>query len=453
MSTCNCPTILADCIGVNSPVTGLSSLAPDVCYFYASCCPGSDAYAPPILAGVVFTSSCNCTTLGATTQAEADALAAAACGGLAGAASAPPGQDSIKPLYPFMCLNISATDPPTYVVSGTEETLDWTFSGLMPPGMSLAKQSNNSVELVGTPSDAGNFNFSITAALTQNPGLTVQVDDVLQVLGIVNAPMLIDPNADTGWSVRLPSAVCGTYYGQTIRTSGGTNPITFKATTGNVDQLPSWLMLSSDGIVAGTPPDTVVQTDVYFDVEMTDANGNSCVQTLRFFVECSILQPPDALVCIPYSERLTGCPAAHPLSWSAVGIIPQGFYLATDGTLSGTSTVNGPITFEAQFMTDHGLCIKPVTLNVTGKMVYYNIYVDVYYYGNNESGYGFDLSNGYPPHSGDTVTTYPAGFTRTTGHVQTTANLCTAAGPLFDTGYIPLEDKGPYYGAYSYTLP
>ena len=334
MSTCPCPTVLADCIGVNSPITGLSSLAPDVCYFYASCCPGSDAYAPPILAGVILTASCNCTTLGATTQAEADALAAAACGGLGGGASAPPappGQDSIKPLYPFLCLNISATDPPTYVVGGTEETLDWTFSGLMPPGMSLAKQSNNSVELVGTPSDAGNFNFSITAALTQNPGLTVQVDDVLQVLGIVNAPMLIDPNADTGWSVRLAAAHCRQIYNQPLLTAGGTAPITFKPAALPSEQLPSWLTLSPDGILAGTPPDTAVLTDVYFDVEMTDANGNSCVQTLVFFVACSIDNPPDALVCIPYSERLTGCPAAHPLSWSAVGIIPQGFYLATDG--------------------------------------------------------------------------------------------------------------------------
>lgn len=80
MSACNCPTILGDCIGVNSPITGLSSEAVDQCLFYAACSPRADAFAPPPLGGGIVTQTCAYTVVVGLTQAEADALAAAICG-------------------------------------------------------------------------------------------------------------------------------------------------------------------------------------------------------------------------------------------------------------------------------------------------------------------------------------------------------------------------------------
>lgn len=82
MSKRACPFILGDCIGVDSPIIGLSSQADDTRYFYADCSPVSDAFAPPPLGGGIVTQSCEKITLAATTQAEADALAAAVCGGI-----------------------------------------------------------------------------------------------------------------------------------------------------------------------------------------------------------------------------------------------------------------------------------------------------------------------------------------------------------------------------------
>jgi hypothetical protein len=80
MSARPCPTILGDCIGVDSPIIGLSSQAPDPRYYYASCTPGADAYSPPPLGGGIFVPSCDYILVAGNTQAEADALAAAICG-------------------------------------------------------------------------------------------------------------------------------------------------------------------------------------------------------------------------------------------------------------------------------------------------------------------------------------------------------------------------------------
>lgn len=79
MSARPCPIIVGDCIGVDSPVTGLSSEAEDVVYYYASCSPVADAFAPPALGGGIVTQHCQYTVLAATSQAEANALAAEAC--------------------------------------------------------------------------------------------------------------------------------------------------------------------------------------------------------------------------------------------------------------------------------------------------------------------------------------------------------------------------------------
>lgn len=80
MSSRPCPTILGDCIGVDSPITGLSSQASDQVWYYADCSPYSDAFAPPPLGGGIVTQKCEYTVVVGATQAEADALAAAACG-------------------------------------------------------------------------------------------------------------------------------------------------------------------------------------------------------------------------------------------------------------------------------------------------------------------------------------------------------------------------------------
>lgn len=79
MSARPCSIIIGDCIGVDSPITGLSSQAADVLYYYASCSPAADAFAPAPLGGGIVTQQCSSVVLAATTQAEADALAAAAC--------------------------------------------------------------------------------------------------------------------------------------------------------------------------------------------------------------------------------------------------------------------------------------------------------------------------------------------------------------------------------------
>lgn len=80
MSARPCPIALFDCIGVDSPITGLSSESPDPVLYYAYCKLFFDPYAPPPLGGGINPrTNYQNIIFAAATQASADAEAEAAC--------------------------------------------------------------------------------------------------------------------------------------------------------------------------------------------------------------------------------------------------------------------------------------------------------------------------------------------------------------------------------------
>lgn len=80
MSARPCPIALYDCIGVDSPITGISSESADPILYYARCTLVVDPYAPPPLSqSILLRSGYSEVVYAADTQAEADAIAAANC--------------------------------------------------------------------------------------------------------------------------------------------------------------------------------------------------------------------------------------------------------------------------------------------------------------------------------------------------------------------------------------
>jgi len=148
-----------------------------------------------------------------------------------------------------------ATGPYTYAVTG----------GALPPGLLL---NSSTGQISGTPTQAGVFNFSITATdapsgRTGTRGYTLRI----------NCPTItVRPPA-------LPDAAQGVSYSQTFTASGGTAPYAF--TLGG--QLPPGLSLnSSTGQFSGTP---TAPGSYDFTVSATDFYGCVGSTSYRFIVE------------------------------------------------------------------------------------------------------------------------------------------------------------------------
>ena len=257
--------------------------------------------------------------------------------GPAGPSKQSPPQGTMKALNPFGCLNRPLSPSPIYSVTGGPSA-DWTFSANTPPGITLSKVGSNIASLSGTPTTAGIFPFIVSAFQTSAPQITALVNDSLSVMGLTNAPMLIDPAADTGFSETLTKATVNQPYSETLAAAGGIGPVTF-----SVDpvMIPSWVSVSSGGLITGTPLTSDAGIDFYFDVTLTDSKGHSCTQTVIIPVSCQVVCsspggtcPPNGTVCTAYTCTFTSVP--NPPGTVYSGSLPPGLKIA-----SATGIVTG----------------------------------------------------------------------------------------------------------------
>ncbi len=128
-------------------------------------------------------------------------------------------------------------------------------AGTLPTGLTL---SSGGV-LSGTPTQAGSFPITITAADSSTGPTAPYSGSRAYVLTIVGPTITLAPAS-------VPDATVGTAYTQTISASGGATPYTF-ATTGSV---PPGLSISSSGTLSGTP---TAAGDFLFTVVATDAQS------------------------------------------------------------------------------------------------------------------------------------------------------------------------------------
>jgi len=136
-------------------------------------------------------------------------------------------------------------------------------------------------------------------------------------------------------SVFFPAAAEGSPYTFTFTASGGQPPYQWSATG-----LPSWLTLSTAGVLSGTPPKGSAG-NVGFTVTVTDAVKNfiSAPLTIRVNPATPISIAPAQLSPATegtrYSVTFTASGGAGTYTWSASGL-PVWLTLSTSGNLSGT---------------------------------------------------------------------------------------------------------------------
>ncbi|MDQ2701620.1 MAG: autotransporter domain-containing protein [Pseudomonadota bacterium] len=214
-------------------------------------------------------------------------------------------------------------------------------SGALPTGLSLASDG----WITGTPTVAGDANFTITAsptilidggmfAPTAAPVVTLSRG---YTLSVVPAAIVLSP-------AFLPDATVGEAYSRSITASGGLAPYTFTAGSG----LPPGITLASDGELSGTPTSP---GDYSFVVHATDSLGASGGQAYDLAVEPPPLTlpvggVPGGVEGAAYEYQFEATGGYPPYSYYADASLPPGLVLEEDGTLHGTPTADGNYSFE-----------------------------------------------------------------------------------------------------------
>ncbi|WP_158225473.1 putative Ig domain-containing protein [Rhizobium sp. 11515TR] len=202
-------------------------------------------------------------------------------------------------------------------------------SGNLPAGVALSSTGT----LIGTPTTAGPFNFTITAT------------DSNHFTGSQAYSITISAPTITITPATLPGGTAGTAYSQTLTASGGTGSYTFSLTSGS---LPPGVALSSVGALVGTP---TTAGPFSFTITATDGNHftGSQAYTVTIGTPTIAITPatlPGGVAGTAYSQTLTASGGTGSYTFSlASGSLPPGVALSSAGALVGTPTTAGPFNF------------------------------------------------------------------------------------------------------------
>ena len=202
----------------------------------------------------------------------------------------------------------------------------------MPPPLGLTFNSSTGV-ISGTPTGggSGSFTFKVTDAAGDFSSQTLTLT--------VNPPKV--PLAITTTS--LPAGVIGTAYSQTLQANGGVPSYTWSVTTGS---LPAGLILSSAGVISGTPSGTFTGT-TNFTVTATDSQTPAHATTTAN-LSITLTAPPLSVTTtslpggsignVYSNQTLQATGGIKPYSWAVTtGSLPAGLSLnSATGVISGT---------------------------------------------------------------------------------------------------------------------
>jgi hypothetical protein len=167
----------------------------------------------------------------------------------------------------------------------------------------------------------------------------------------------------------LPNGVVGTFYSQTLASTGGTGSTSWQLTSGNLPAGLTWT--ASSGLISGTPTATVSATPLTFKVTDSGSPAQTATANLTLTI---VTQPtittaslPNGAVGTLYSQTLAATGGTPSYSWQLTsGALPAGLTLnPSSGLISGTPTATAsatPLTFK---LTDSGSPAQTATANLT----------------------------------------------------------------------------------------
>ena len=240
------------------------------------------------------------------------------------------------------------------------------IAGSVPTGLALSSDGR----LVGTPSAAGFWNFTVSG-----PAMEGQAPPVQKVAFTVR------PAGIKITSGELAAGQSGSAYSVTLQAIGGTPGYTWSVASG---KLPSGLSLSRPGTIAGTP---TLAGSFEFVLRVSDSGAPVQHQTQKYTLAIkpaslgiSSSPLPNAQVGAAYGSSLSATGGTPGYRWSVTsGSLPAGLVLSSAGAISGTPATAGTFAFTA-LVTDSGapaqtqaqtfsLVVRPAALAITSSSI------------------------------------------------------------------------------------
>lgn len=339
------------------------------------------------------------------------------------------------------------TGPYTYAVT----------AGSLPAGLTLGGNGG----LTGTPTEAGPFNYTVTATDANSATGSQAVTMAVNAPTITLAP---GPGAIANPQVGVP-------YSQQFTAFGGTqgSGYTFVAT----GTLPAGLSLSSTGLLSGTP--TSATGSASFTITATDqSTGTGAPFSGQQSYTVSVAAPTlsmspasgttltAATQGSSYSQQFTASGGTNPYNYQVTGgTLPNGLSLGAGGQLSGTPTEAGTFNFTVTATDSSTGTGSPFsvagsyTLNVQAIVPVANPVSDTVSYGSSSNVVPTSFSGGTPTSvsiaspashgtataSGTTITYTPiSGYTGTDSFTYTGTN---SAGTSTTPATVSITVSGP----------
>ncbi len=274
---------------------------------------------------------------------------------------------------------VQVTDSNNNTTSGTftlPVTLAVTTSSPLPPATISTAYNQTLTAIGGTGVYTWSETGSLPAGLTLSPAGVISGQPTTSAVSSTFTAKVTDSSSTAATASLtipvtlaittqspLPAATVGAAYTQTLAADGGAGGYTWTATG-----LPSWLTLSTAGVLTSTSVPATASTAT-FTAKVTDSAKNSVSATLMVPVPLAILTAltlPPATVNLSYTETLTAGGGAGGYTWTATGL-PLWLTLSTAGVLTGTPTATGTVTFPVT-VTDSSLAkvTEIFTLTVNG---------------------------------------------------------------------------------------
>ncbi len=196
--------------------------------------------------------------------------------------------------------------------------------------------------LSGTPTSDGAISFTAEAFDQVGSG------DEAGLGFTVNAAIVITSGS-------LPDWTAGLAFSEQLVCTGGTGDINWSDKNSSLDG--SGLTLSATGMLSGTP---TTAGPVNFTAMATDQVGANSEKAMSMTINAAIsvttVDLPDWTVDEAYSQTIAATGGTGTLVFSDKNgdLVPSGLTLGTDGTISGTPTGTGTISFTVEVTDDLG---------------------------------------------------------------------------------------------------